>query len=296
MADPAPPLLASQRISATGSRHIRRLLLAGDYTRIVGVARSQLDAGARALDVSVAIPGLGGERERMCLVLDRLRSAVSVPLLVDSVDPDVQLAGLECLGGRAIVNSVNLSGGTEALDRLIPVARAVRAAVVVQTIDERGMARTAARKARVAAAAVALLGERYGLTPASIIVDPLLFPAATLAQSGAARETLEGIRRIKSDCPSVRTILGLGNGSFGMPPQARPCFDSVLLHHAAQAGLDLAIADPACIRPYADLPQRARALAEDLIFGRHPDALTRYLEQIAISSALVHRGEATDRG
>lgn len=276
------PLLVGDRISATGSRRAAALLRAGDYAGIVSLAQEQLQAGAWALDISVAELGLSDEIDRICAVLARLRRAVPVPLVIDSIDPDVQLVALRMLGFRAIVNSVNLQQGAQPFAAVLATARELGAGVVVQTIDERGMARTAEDKLRVATRAVRMLSGRYGLAPEAIIVDPLLFPVhpfplRTSAPSSmnAAMETLEGIRRITSELAPVRTILGLSNGSFGMPARARPLLESVLLHHAAESGLDLALVSPSHIAPYDALPERA--LAEDVVFARGPDALARYL-------------------
>jgi 5-methyltetrahydrofolate--homocysteine methyltransferase len=169
-----------------------------------------------------------------------------------------------------IVNSVNLVDRAGRLDRVAPEAVHRGADVVAQTVDECGPAMTSAEKLRVATRLVEVLSQEYGLSRDAIIVDPLLFPIVSgdSSRSNTAVETLDGIRAIKAALPGVRTLLGISNLSYGAPPRDRPALNSVFLHHATQAGLDLAIASPAQVTPYAQLSEHERTLTESLIFGR----------------------------
>jgi 5-methyltetrahydrofolate--homocysteine methyltransferase len=275
------PLLVGEQINATGSRRVLRMLLRGDYAAIAGVGRRQQEAGAGALDVSTIVPGLAGEAERMAAVLAEIRRTSDMLLLIDSIDPEVQVRGLKTAATNAVVNSINLAQRDVDLDRVIGAVLGRQAGVVLQTIDERGMARTSADKLELARAGVGRLVEHYDLSPGSLIIDPLLLPLFPVTKSrlNPAVETLDGLRQIKAVMPDLRTILGISNLSFGLPPAARPLINSVFLHHAALAGLDLAIVDPARVTDFAAIPQGDRLLGEDLLFRRRPDALARYLRR-----------------
>jgi 5-methyltetrahydrofolate--homocysteine methyltransferase len=277
--EPAP-LLVGERVNATGSRLVKRLLLKEDYDGIVQVAREQVEAGAHALDVSVAVTERSDEVQQMQALVKKLQMSVEAPLVIDSTEAEVQIAALKVYPGRAIVNSINLEDRARRLDRVLPAIVEHGAAVVAQTIDEQGMAKTAAEKVRVAARMTAILTDEYGLPRESILFDTLVFPIVTGDPefANAAVETLEGIRRIKDELRGVLTILGVSNLSFGISPSARAVLNSVFLYHAVQAGLDLAIVNPAQITPYAEVPEQERALADDLIFNRRPDALARYIQ------------------
>jgi 5-methyltetrahydrofolate--homocysteine methyltransferase len=279
-----PPLIVGERVNATGSRKVKRLLLKDDYDGILQVAREQVEGGAHALDVSVAVTERPDELEQMRRLVKKLQMSVETPLVIDSTEPEVQIAALKMYPGRAIVNSINLENREQRIDRVIPAVVEHGAAVIAQTIDETGMAKTGEEKARIAARITEILTKEYGLAQESIIFDDLVFPITTgdseLARAGL--ETLDGIRRIKATLPGVSTILGVSNLSFGISPHARAVLNSVFLYHAVEAGLDLAIVNPAHITPYAEVPEEERALADDLIFNRRPDALARYIQYFEV--------------
>jgi 5-methyltetrahydrofolate--homocysteine methyltransferase len=278
------PILIGERINAHGSRHARALLLAGDDDGLLALAHEQLAAGARALDLHVALPGdaddAQGDREaaRMAAVATRLAAAVAAPLMIDSTAPRVLTRALEQLGRRAIANSVSLAHGRSALDAVVPVARRHGGAVVALCIDEAGVARTAQRKLEVAQRLYGIIVGEHGLDPRALIIDPLTLALARgeprPATSGA--ETIESLRAIREQLPAVSTLLGISDVSYGLPPAARLMLNSVFLYHAGQAGLDLAIANPSAIRRYDELRERERTLADDLLFNRRPDALARF--------------------
>ncbi|HTE85211.1 MAG TPA: dihydropteroate synthase, partial [Dehalococcoidia bacterium] len=251
-----------------------------DYDGILQVAREQVEGGAHALDISVALTERSDEVEQMQAVVKKLQMGIEAPLVIDSTEPDVLTAALKLNPGRAIVNSVNLENRAQRLDRVMPAVIEHGAAVVAQTIDEAGMAKTGADKVRVAARITEILTREYTLSPEAIVIDTLVFPIVTgdPDYANAAVETLDGIRGIKQTLTGVLTILGVSNLSFGITPPARAVLNSVFLYHAVEAGLDLAIVNPAQITPYAEVPEQERALADDLIFNRRPDALARYIE------------------
>ncbi|HEX6939761.1 MAG TPA: homocysteine S-methyltransferase family protein [Longimicrobiales bacterium] len=276
--DPRPTLIG-ERVNAQGSRAVKRLLLADDYDGVVEVAREQVEGGAHVLDVCVALTERQDEAEQMRRLVKHLAQGVEAPLQIDSTEADVVRAALEQYPGRAIINSVNLENGRGRIDAVLPLAVEHGAAVVALTIDEEGMAKTAERKLAVARRIADIICGEYGLPRDALIFDALTFTLATgeAEYRRSAIETIEGIRRIKAELPGVLTSLGVSNVSFGLAKHARAVLNSVFLHHCVEAGLDLAIVNPAHITPYAEIPEAQRALADDLIFDRRDDALARFI-------------------
>jgi len=270
------PTQVGERLNAQGSRKVKQLLLSGDEEGLVDIAREQVDRGAHVLDVCVALTERSDEPETLRRVVKLLSQSVEAPLCLDSTEPAALQAALEQCPGRPIVNSINFENGRERADVVLPLVRDHGAAVVALTIDRDigGMAKTAEQKLAVARKAVRLAVEEYGLAPEDVIIDPLTFTLATGDEEyrRSAVETLEALRRIKAELPGVKTILGVSNVSFGLAPHARAVLNSVFLHHAVQAGLDLAIVNPAHVRPYPEIPEEERHLAEDLLFDRRRDA------------------------
>lgn len=283
--DPAP-LLVGERVNAQGSRKVKRLLLADDYEGIVEVARDQVDSGAHVLDVCVALTERGDEAEQMSRVVKLLSMGVEAPLMIDSTEANVIQAALEHVPGRAIVNSINMENGRKRIDDVVPLVKKHGAAVVALTIDEIGMAKTRERKLEVARKIYDLAVGEYGLAPEDLLYDALTFTLATgdAEWIDSAAETIEGIRLIKRELPGVATILGVSNVSFGLTPDARAVLNSVFLHHCVAAGLDAAIVNPAHIRPYAEISVEERALSDDLVFNRRPDALQRFIEYFSATT------------
>jgi 5-methyltetrahydrofolate--homocysteine methyltransferase len=280
------PLVVGERLNSQGSRKVKELLLADDYAGLVGIARGQVEAGAHVLDVCVALNERDDEAAQMRTLAKLLSQAVDAPLMIDSTEADVVEGALKVYPGRCIVNSVNLEKSGERVKKVLPLVRRYGAAVVAMTIDEKGMAQTAERKAEIARRTVAVARE-YGVPPESLVFDALTF---TLATGGAeyrrsAIETIEGIRRIKAENAGVLTTLGVSNVSFGLSKSAREVVNSVFLFHAVKAGLDLAIVNPKDIRPYPAIPEDERTLAEDLIFDRREDALARLIAHFGAKGA-----------
>ncbi len=278
-----PPLLVGERVNSQGSRKVKRLLLADDYEGILDVAREQVDSGAHVLDVCVALTERADEAEQMSKVVKLLSMSVETPLVIDSTEADVIAAALEHVPGRAIVNSINMENGRKRIDSVVPLVKKHGAAVIALTIDEIGMAKTRERKLEVAKKIYDIVVGEYGLAPEDLIYDALTFTLATgdAEWIDSGHETIEGIRLIKRELPGVSTILGVSNVSFGLTLEARGVLNSVFLHHCVQAGLDAAIVNPAHIRPYAEISQEERALADDLVFNKREDALQRFIEYFA---------------
>jgi 5-methyltetrahydrofolate--homocysteine methyltransferase len=208
-----------------------------------------------------------------------LAQSVETPLMIDTTEYDVVEAALKRYPGRATVNSINLENGRERIDRVMPHVVEHGAAVIALTIDEQGMAKTAARKLEVARRIHDIVCNEYGLEPGALIFDDLTFTLATGDPEfrRSAIETIDGIRLIKRELPGVLTSLGVSNVSFGLARHARAVLNSVFLHHCVEAGLDMAIVNPAHITPYAEIDDEQRRLADDLIFDRGEDALARFI-------------------
>jgi 5-methyltetrahydrofolate--homocysteine methyltransferase len=274
-----PPLLLGERCNAQGSRKFKRLLLAEDWDAILELAREQVEGGAHALDISVAVTENPDEAGLMVAVVRKLAAGVDVPLVIDTTEPDVMEIALKTAPGRCLLNSTHLEAGRAKADRIFHLAKRHNAAVLILTIDEKGMAKTAQGKLAVARRIFDLAVNEHGLRPQDLVFDPLTFTLATGDPefSHSAKETLDGIRQIKDALPGVLTSLGVSNVSFGLSPAARPVLNSVMLYHALQAGLDMAIVNPAQVMPYAEIPEEQRRLAEDLIFVRSASALQEFI-------------------
>lgn len=275
-----PPTLIGERCNAQGSRKFKRLLLEEDFDAILELAREQVEGGAHALDISVAVTERPDESDLMRRVIKILASGVDVPLVIDATEPEVIEVALKTAPGRCLINSTNLEAGRTKADQVFKLAKAHNAAVLCLTIDEAGMAKSAARKLEVAQKIYHIAVQQHGLPAEALVFDTLTFTLATGDAEfvDSAQETIEGIRQVKSKLPGVLTSLGVSNVSFGLAPHARPVLNSVMLYHAVQAGLDMAIVNPAHITPYGEIPEQERTLAEDLIFNRRKDALERFIQ------------------
>ena len=217
----------------------------------------------------------------MLRFLDRLTRKVKAPLMIDSTDAGVIEAALRLCQGKAIVNSINLEDGEERFEKVVPLCRTYGAAVVVGCIDEnkqQGMAVSRERKLEIAERSFALLTGKYGLPARDLIFDPLVFPVGTGDANyvGSAVETIEGLRAIKERFPECRTILGISNVSFGLPPAGREVLNAVFLYHCTKAGLDYAIVNTERLERYASIPEEERRLAEDLIWMRGEDPVAAF--------------------
>lgn len=265
-------LAIGERTNANGSKAFREAMLDGRWDDCVEIARNQIRVGAHLLDVCVDYVGRDGVAD-IREVVSRFASASTLPLVIDSTEPAVIEAGLELIGGRPVVNSVNYEDGDGAesrFGRIMPLVKEHGTAVIALTIDEQGQARTAEDKLRIASRLVdALVGE-WGMRVEDIIVDCLTFPIATGQEETRrdAIETIEAIRGLVAKYPGIHTTLGVSNVSFGLNPAARSVLNSVFLHEATQAGLDSGIIDAAKIVPLASIPDDRRRVALDLVWDR----------------------------
>jgi len=293
--DPGPTLIG-ERVNSQGSRKVKRLLLKDDYDSIVQIAVDQVNNGAHMLDVCVALTERDDEREQMERLVKKLAMAVTVPLIIDTTEADVAESALALYPGRGIINGNNLENGRERIDQILPIACKYGAAVLSMTIDEEGMAHTRDKKLKIARRITEIAVNEYGMKPEDLIFDVLTFPLTTgqaeLRQD--AIETIEGIRLIKQHLPGVKTALGVSNVSFGVSEGARGVLNSVFLYQAVQAGLDMAIVNPAHITPYAEIPEEQRKIANDLIFNTDEDALPRFIQYFEQNTVAFGGREAED--
>ncbi|TWP44791.1 methionine synthase [Lentzea tibetensis] len=281
----ASVLMIGERTNANGSKAFRDAMLAERWEDCIEIARDQTREGAHLIDLCIDYVGRDGVAD-MTALASRLATASTLPIVLDSTEPEVLRAGLECLGGRCAVNSVNYEDGDGPDSRFQKIMRLVSehgAAVVALCIDEEGQARTAQWKVRVATRLIDDLVTNWGLRHSDVIVDCLTFPIST-GQEEVRRdavETIEAIRELKRRFPDVQTTLGLSNVSFGLNPAARQVLNSVFLHECVQAGLDTAIVHASKIVPMARIPDEQRAVALDLVYDRRRegyDPLQRLME------------------
>jgi 5-methyltetrahydrofolate--homocysteine methyltransferase len=265
-------LAIGERTNANGSKAFRQAMLEERWDDCVDIAREQIRVGAHLLDVCIDYVGRDGVAD-IKEVVSRFASASTLPLVIDSTEPPVLQAGLEHIGGRPVINSVNYEDGDgpdSRFARIMPLVKEHGTAVIALTIDEQGQARTTEGKVAIASRLVdALVGE-WGMRVEDIIVDCLTFPIAT-GQEETRRdgiETIEAIREITRKYPGIHTTLGVSNVSFGLNPAARIVLNSVFLHEAVEAGLSSGIIDAAKIVPLASLPEEQRKVALDLVWDR----------------------------
>ncbi len=261
-------LIIGERLNASGSKQVRELLNAEDWDGLVAVARGQVKENAHVLDVNVDYVGRDGVKDMHDLV-SRLVTNVNLPLMLDSTEWQKMEAGLKVAGGKCILNSTNYEDGDERFFKVLELARDYGAGVVVGTIDEEGMARTAERKFAIAQRAYRDALE-FGLPAHEIFYDPLALPISTGIEEDRANAaaTIEAISRIRSELPGVHVVLGVSNVSFGLSPAARIVLNSVFLHDCCEAGMDAAIVSPAKILPLAKISGEHQQICRDLIHDR----------------------------
>ncbi|WP_168581521.1 methionine synthase [Gephyromycinifex aptenodytis] len=265
-------LSIGERTNANGSKAFREAMLAEKWDDCVEIAKNQTRDGAHLLDVCADYVGRNGAGD-MAEIVSRFNTSSTLPLVLDSTEPDVVQAGLERVGGRAVINSVNYEDGEGPGSRFERVMRMVSehgAAVVALTIDEQGQARTREHKVAVATRLIEALTGQWGMRVEDIIVDTLTFPIAT-GQEETRRdgiETIEAIREITRRYPGVQTTLGVSNVSFGLKPAARVVLNSVFLDECVKAGLSSAIVNSAKILPIARIPEDQYKVAFDLVHDR----------------------------
>lgn len=271
MQEPAP-LLVGERSNATGSKAFRELLLAEDYEGTLSVAQEQVRAGAHVLDLSVGFAGRD-ETKDMNAVMALYAQKINLPMMPDSTQTPALEAALKLIGGKPIINSVNLEDGIEKFDKVCALAKKFGAALVCLTIDETGMAKTKERKLEVAERIYTLATQKHGINPEDLVFDLLTFTVGSGDEEyrDAAIQTIEAIRELRTRHPEVGAILGLSNISFGLHKDARPYLNSVFLHHCIEAGLTSVIINVKHIIPMAKISDEDKKICEDLLFDRLSD-------------------------
>jgi 5-methyltetrahydrofolate--homocysteine methyltransferase len=268
------PLIVGERTNVIGSRLFKNLIAEEKWEEATEIARWQVKNGAHIVDVCLQ----STDRDEMQDIdpfYGKLINKIKAPIMIDTTDPRAIELALTYCQGKSLINSINLEDGEEKFERTCPIARKYGAALVVGCIDEdklQAQAFTRERKLAIAQRSYKLLTEKYGIPPEDIVFDPLVFPCATGDANyiGGAVETIEGIRLIKENIPYVKTVLGISNISFGLPPAAREVVNSVFLYYCTKAGLDLAIVNAQKLERFASLPPEERRLAESLLFNTPP--------------------------
>ena len=295
----ASVLMIGERTNANGSKAFRDAMLAEDYQKCLDIAKDQTRDGAHLLDLCIDYVGRDGVAD-MTALASRLATASTLPIMLDSTETAVLRAGLEHLGGRCTINSVNYEDGDGPESRFTKTMELVAehgAAVVALTIDENGQARTAETKVAIAERLIEDITTNWGVDEASILIDTLTFTICT-GQEESRRdgiETIEAIRRLKKRHPDVQTTLGLSNISFGLNPAARQVLNSVFLNECREAGLDSAIVHASKILPMNRIDTKQREVALDLVYDRRREdydplqELMRLFEGVSAASSKESR-------
>ncbi|MFC4304752.1 methionine synthase [Cohnella boryungensis] len=272
------PYMVGERTNVLGSRKFKRLIAEGKYEEASEIARAQVKTGAHVIDICLQDPDRE-ETADMRQFLEFATKKVKVPFMVDTTDAAVIEMSLKYIQGKSIINSINLEEGEEKFEKVVPILHRYGAAVVVGTIDERGQAITREDKLEVALRSHDLLVNKYGLKAEDIVFDPLVFPVGTGDEQyiGSAKETIEGIRLIKTALPACQTILGVSNISFGLPEAGREVLNSVFLYECTKAGLDYAIVNTEKLERYASIPEHERKLSEALLYKTNDDTLAAFV-------------------
>ncbi|MFS1705125.1 dihydropteroate synthase, partial [Alteromonas sp. AMM-1] len=273
-----------ERTNVTGSAVFKRLILNGDYEAALDVARQQVENGAQIIDINMDEAMLDSVNA-MTTFLNLIASEPDisrVPIMIDSSKWEVIEAGLKCVQGKAIVNSISLKEGEAPFLHQARLIKRYGAATVVMAFDETGQADTQARKVEICQRSYKLLVEKVGFPPEDIIFDPNIFAVATGIEehNNYAVDFIEATRVIRKTCPYAHVSGGLSNISFsfrGNNP-VREAMHSVFLYHAIRAGLDMAIVNAGQLEVYDEIPKELRDAVEDVILNSHEDATDKLLE------------------
>ncbi|MBI3662384.1 MAG: methionine synthase [Acidobacteria bacterium] len=268
------PLLVGERTNVIGSRAFKNLIAQEQWEEASEIARAQVKDGAQIVDVCLQSTDRDELRD-IPSFYEKLIRKVMAPVMIDTTDARAVELALTYCQGKSLINSINLEDGEEKFERICPMARAYGAALVTGCIDEdkqQAQAFTRERKLQIAERSYTLLTEKYGVPPEDIVFDALVFPCATGDANyiGGAVETIEGVWLIKEKLPRAKTLLGISNVSFGLPPAAREVVNSVFLYYCTKAGLDLAIVNAEKLERFASIPEAQRRLAENLLFNTPP--------------------------
>ena len=276
------PVLIGEKTNVIGSKKFKRLITENKLDEACEIAIKQVKGGADIVDVCMANPD-SDELEDMKNFLAVLTKRIKAPLMIDSTNKEVISAALTYTQGKSIINSINLEDGEKRFDEIVPLAKEYGSALVIGCIDEdleNGMAVTRDRKLEITTRSRDLLSTKYNISENDMYFDPLVFPCATGDQKyiGSAIETIEGIRLIKKSFPKCKTVVGLSNVSFGLPPGGREVLNSVFLYHCVKAGLDLAIVNTQRLRRFTQLKDIEIELAQDLIWNKGDDPISKFVE------------------
>ncbi|UII58182.1 methionine synthase (plasmid) [Cytobacillus spongiae] len=271
------PILVGERTNVIGSRKFKRLIAEGKMEEASEIARAQVKNGAQIIDICLADPDREEDAD-MNVFIQEVVKKVKVPLIIDSTDENVMETALKHIQGKAIINSINLEDGEERFEKVTKLMKEYGAAVVVGTIDEKGMGVSVERKVEIAHRSHKLLTEKYGISSEDIIFDPLVFPVGTGDDQyiGSAEATVEGIKKIKEVLPKCPHILGISNVSFGLPPVGREVLNAVYLYHCTKAGLDYAIVNTEKLERFASIPDEEVKMAEKLLFKTSDSSLAEF--------------------
>ena len=286
--EPAP-LLMGERSNATGSKAFRELLLAEDYEGTLSVAQQQVRAGAHVIDVNVGFAGRD-ETKDMNAVMGMYNQKIALPLMPDSTQTSGLETALKNIGGKPILNSVNLEDGEEKFDEVCSLAKKFGTSLVCLTIDEVGMAKSIEDKLKIADRIIDLATTRHGIKKEDLIFDVLTFTLGSGDEEywDAGINTIEAIRALREKHPEVSATLGLSNISFGLDKDARPYLNSMFLHHCIDAGLTSVIINVKHIIPINKISQEDQDICNDLIFNRKPngEALFTFIEHFSSKEAI----------
>src|SRR6476659_4193768 len=278
-----PFVNVGERTNVTGSAKFRKLVSAGDYSTALSIAREQVENGAQVVDVNMD-EGLLDSEQAMTTFLNLIAAEpdiARVPVMVDSSKFSVIEAGLKCLQGKSVVNSISMKEGEAAFIEHAKAVRRYGAAVVVMAFDEQGQADTFERKCTIAKRAYDILVNQVGFPPQDIIFDPNIFAIATGMEehNNYGVDFIEATRWIRTNLPQVHISGGVSNLSFsfrGNEP-VREAMHSVFLYHAIKAGMDMGIVNAGQMAVYDDIDPELRQTCEDVILNRRPDAAERLL-------------------
>ena len=275
------PIIIGERLNAQGSKKTKEYMVSRNYDELYHIAKEQVDSKSNLIDICVAANELDiTEAEMMGCVVKFLSDRITIPFCIDTTEPAVLEAAIKKSPGSVLINSINLEHGGEKARKVLALAADFGCPVIALTIDGAGMAATAERKFEVARELRKLACDEYGLPEHFLYIDPLVFTLATgdAATANAALESLDALRRIKTEFPNVRTVMGVSNVSFGLKPKARRILNNLMLHHAVEAGLDAAIFNPLHVDDVNKYDPAIRELADDLLLNRREDSLQRLVE------------------
>ena len=279
------PLLIGERSNATGSKAFRELIIASDYDGTLTVGQAQVRDGAHCLDVNVEFAGRDGAKD-MRAVMELYNQKIPLPLMPDATRVNTMEEALKCIGGKPIINSVNLEDGEDKLDAICQLSKKYGTALVCLTIDEKGMAKTTKEKLEIAERIYDLAVNRHKINPRNLIFDMLTFTVGSgdLEYRDAAIQTLEAIRELHIRHPEVGSTLGLSNISFGLDKNARIFLNSVFLHHCIQAGLTSVIINVKHIVPLTKMTKEDIDICEELLFSPDDQSLFKFIEHFSDKS------------